>query len=282
MGDLGPGGERSLRDELDRGIGHYMASVAEHLLAEGLPVSSVAVYSDFTDETQSHHRKDVEGSIYFTSRFERALLGGPGTAQLHWCAVSGWCLVLMPGTPSAGGRSFRWLGEGLWPVREAVARFVLTMRADPRSKSSERPMYRSPGADLEGLAGRLRLFVPEADSPGEGDYLYRFARRLSETYRDRIGEALLAPQQDRVQVVLASGELEALRLMSDFVEATEVVSEGGSRALPPGPGSLAHLLANDLTRRGQHSANPHDAADTYREAQDRAIADRNSLQGLPN
>ncbi|MEW2400355.1 hypothetical protein [Streptomyces sp. NPDC046862] len=271
-----------MRSELDRGIGHYMASVAEHLLAEGLPVSSIAVYSDFTDETQNSHQKDVEGSIYFTSRFETALLGGPGTAQLHWCAVSGWCLVLMPGTPSAGGRSFRWLGEGLWPVREAVARFVLTMRADPRSKSSERPLYRSPGADLEGLADRLMMFVPEPDSPGKGDYLYRFARRLSETYRDRIGEALLAPQQDRVQVVLASGELEALRLMSDFVEATEVVSEGGSRALPPGPGSLAHLMANDLTRRGQHSDNPHDAADTYREAQDRAIADRNSFEGLSN
>jgi hypothetical protein len=271
-----------LKHELDRGIGHYMASVAEHLLGEGLPVSGIAVYSDFTDDTQARHQKDVEGAIYFTSRFERALLGGPGTAQLHWCAVSGWCLVLVPSSSFTAGQSFRWLGEGLWPVREAVARFVLTMRADPRSKSSERPMYRSPGADLEGLAERLGSFVPEPDSPAEHDYVYRFARRLSETYRDRIGGALLAPQQDRVQVVLSSGELEALRLVSDFVEATEVVAEGASRALPPGPGSLAHLLANDLTRRGQHSDNPRDAADTYREAQDRAIADRNSPEGLPN
>lgn len=282
MADYVTGDGPSLRGELDRGIGHYMAWVAEHLLRQELPVTSIAAYSDFTDPLQVEHQRDVEGAIFFSDTFQEALLKGPGTAQLHWCAVSGWGLFLSPDTPYAAAGTFRWLREGLVPPPADVAAFVFDAWTDLSSKSSERPMYRVPGQELKHVAHRLLPFVPEAASPYVDDYVFRFARRLSETYRDRILAALLEPRQDKRAVVLSEGEIAALRLAAEFIKATQVAPETTRDGRPaPGPGRLAELLATDVALRAGHSNDPQAAAENYSAAREQAFVDRSSLGEHP-
>ncbi|WP_328541072.1 hypothetical protein [Streptomyces sp. NBC_00344] len=50
----------NLKEDLESAIGHYVTAVAEKLLTEGLPVTSVHAYGAYDDATQKDP-DDVEG-----------------------------------------------------------------------------------------------------------------------------------------------------------------------------------------------------------------------------
>ncbi|MGA4999295.1 hypothetical protein ACPCB7_14875 [Streptomyces arboris] len=239
-----------LRCALESVIGGYMAAVAEVLLTEEVPVASVSAYGDVHDPSQDDFAGDVEGSVEFTRAFSRRLLGDGGETGLLWCGVSGWCFFHLP---EGSGRSLldsaRWMGSGLTPEPVRVAAFLSEVRLDPREAGSgERPFYRAPHSDPDGLFRRLEAF---GAASGADDVVTHLR---STACRRRTVEALTAEQQEIVDIALHTGELEALAGLLEYVEGAtpdDVLRE------------LARRLARDLTLRARDGA---ESVDEHREA----------------
>ncbi|MGP3951196.1 hypothetical protein [Streptomyces sp. 7N604] len=233
-----------LEQRLDEGIGHYMAAIAEELLDDGVPVRGVDTYTVLDDPDQAAIGKDLEGNVSLTPSFQRQVLGTAGEAGLHWCAVSGWCLLLSPAESRPTFlESARWLGAGLLPTPGRVAAFLSAARLEAESAGSrERPFYRTAGTSLENLAERLAVYLPTPGPTAPRTYQDRYTRAAGTAYRDRALKALLEPKQDIIEVPLRTGELEALRHLLDFTETAAGLY---------GPEHLAHHLAADLIQRAR-------------------------------
>lgn len=238
---------KGLRGKLETGVGHYMAAVAERLLADGLPVASIYAYA--ADDERLIDDNDIEGSVHFTKAFQLSL-NGPAESFLHWVGTSGWCYRTIH--PPAGADSppghARWLNAGLLPPPDRVAAFVSAVRVDPDTAGTgERPHFRTPCDQLNELAAGFERFAPGAGHTplAQADYEHRFVEAQGAAYRDRVLKTL-ASGDDRVLFLpIRHSELRALW---DLLEYTEVI------APLTGPHDLAQSLAQDLTLRtpGDH------------------------------
>lgn len=241
----------------EKAIGHYMAVVAEKLLADGVPVSSVSSYGHYDDDEkdQVKSREDVEGTIYFNDSFVRRFLP-TGEAGLHWSGTSGWGLWILP-SPTHGGPFYdgaRWLGAGLLPDAGRVAEFVSTLQLDIHNAgSSDRPFYRQVREDLPGLLDRLLPFQHSADDWAHR-YRYRFEVAQQLAYKCRVVGALTAGNDEIVQIALRRGDLQAVLHLLEFAE--------GHAGRPLG--RLAEHLSADLAQSGEgRSVGPTGQALTY-------------------
>ncbi|MFF4248537.1 hypothetical protein ACFYY2_29290 [Streptomyces sp. NPDC001822] len=251
-------GVQRLREELDDAIGHYMVAVSAVLLDEGLPVAGVSAFGSYDDPSQADFDGDVEGSVEFTQAFQRRLSAEEGGAGLLWCGVSGWCFFR---TPHGSGRglmhSARWMGAGLLPAPARVAAFLSEVRMDPSAAgSAERPFYRAPRAEPRALLARLRE-VGGGTAAEEGYFDQRFASVRTEACQERVLAALTEPEQDLVEVVLHTGEIESLVRFLEFAEGA---------APRPEARELARRLGSDLALRardGRESHQEHRTAFAY-------------------
>ncbi|WP_327121276.1 hypothetical protein OG206_29095 [Streptomyces sp. NBC_01341] len=242
-------GVQRLREELDDAIGHYMVAVSVELLDEGLPVAGISAFGSYDDPSQADFDGDVEGSVEFTQAFQRRLTAEGGGAGLLWCGVSGWCLFR---TPHGSGRglmhSARWMGAGLLPAPARVAAFLSEVRLDPAAAgSAERPFYRAPRAEPQALLARLRGIGDEA-AAGGAYFDHRFASVRAEAYQERVLAALTEPEQDLVDLVLHTGELESLVRFLEYVEGA---------APRPEARELARRLGSDLALRARDGRDSH-------------------------
>ncbi|MET8771176.1 hypothetical protein [Streptomyces sp. NPDC004658] len=250
--------EPALADALENAIGHYMTAVAEKLLAEGTPVSSVSAWGRYDDdEDREKHHNDVEGNVNLNESFVRRILPD-AEAGLHWSGTSGWCLWVMPKGRVGTGDSFydgaRWLGAGLIPEPDRVAAFLSSWQLDPHAAgSSDRPFYRQPLQDLPGLCERLRVY--RRVDYGNPSYELRFDNARCGAYYDRTVQALTSRDDDIVNVPLRRSELKALLHLLEFAD--------GSSHKPVR--LFAHYLAGDIAqRRGEPgSVNEHHRALAY-------------------
>ncbi|MGW6247897.1 hypothetical protein [Streptomyces roseolus] len=250
--------EPPLASALKNAIGHYATAVAEKLLAEGTPVSSVTAWGRYDDdEDRERHHNDVEGSINLNESFVRRFLPD-AEAGLHWSGTSGWCLWILPKGGAGASGSFydgaRWLGAGLIPEPDRVAAFLSAVQLDPYSAgSADRPFYRQPLEDLSGLCERLqvhrRLYYSNPS------YEVRFDNARCGAYYDRTARALTSGADDIVNVPVRRSELEALLHLLEFAE--------GSSSKPVR--LFADYLAGDIAqRRGEGgSVNVHRRALMY-------------------
>lgn len=242
-------GVQRLREELEDAIGHYMVAVSAELLQEGVPVAGVSAFGSYDDPSQADFDGDVEGSVEFTQAFQRRLTAGGGGAGLLWCGVSGWCLFR---TPDGSGRGLmhaaRWMGAGLLPDPARVAAFLSEVQMDPSAAgSAERPFYRSPRADPRALLARLRTVGDEGAA--EGAYFdQRFARVRAQACQERVLAALTEPEQELVEVVLHTGELDSLVGFLEYAEGA---------APRPGARELARRLGSDLALRARDGRDSH-------------------------
>ncbi|MFF4138128.1 hypothetical protein ACFY1B_43145 [Streptomyces mirabilis] len=234
-----------------------MTAVAEKLLSEGTPVSSVTAFGRYDDEEQGTHHDDVEGGIRLNESFTRRFLPDAETG-LHWSATSGWCLWVIPRGPAGTGGTFydgaRWLGAGLIPEPDRVASFLSSLQLDPHAAgSSDRPFYRQPLHDLPGLCERLRVY--RRVEYGNPSYELRFDNARCGAYYDRTVQALTSGDEDIVNVPVRRSELEALLHLLEFAE--------GSSHKPVR--LFADYLAGDIAqRRGEPgSVNEHRRALAY-------------------
>ncbi|MFF3177977.1 hypothetical protein ACFVQ0_35760 [Streptomyces sp. NPDC057900] len=256
--------ETALVAALQNVIGHYMTAVAEKLLAEGTPVSSISTFARYDDEEQGKYHDDVEGGILLNGSFTRRWLPNAETG-LHWSATSGWCLWTILKDSAGGGGAFydgaRWLGAGLIPDPERVAAFLSSVQLDPQAAgSSDRPFYRQPLQDLPGLCDRLRTY--QRIEYGNPSYELRFEDARCGAYYDRMVRALTSGDDGIVNVPVRRSELEALLHLLEFAE--------GSSYKPVR--LFADRLAGDIARRVSEpgSVNEHREALAYaREAKER-------------
>ncbi|MEU1298764.1 MULTISPECIES: hypothetical protein [Streptomyces] len=238
---------KGLKEKLEAGVGHYLAAVAERLLADGLPIMSLYAYA--ADDERLIDDNDIEGSIHFQKAFQ-ASLNGPAESFLHWVGTSGWCYRTIHHETGAGSPSedARWLDAGLLPSPDRVAAFVSAVRVDPDTAgSSERPCYRTSGDHLHELAAGFTRFAPGAQHTplAQTNHEYRFVEAQGAAYRDRVLKAL-ASGDDRVLFLpIRHSELRALKDLLEYTEITAPLS---------GPHDVAHSLAQDLTLRtpGDH------------------------------
>ncbi|MEV2246662.1 hypothetical protein [Streptomyces sp. NPDC049970] len=254
-----------LREELEDAIGHYMVAVAGKLLDEGLPVAGISAFGSYDDPSQADFDGDVEGSVEFTQAFQGRLSCEEGGAGLLWCGVSGWCLFRTPQGSARGlMASARWMGAGLLPAPARVAAFLSEARLDPSAAGSgERPFYRAPGSDPRALLTRLHGRGGDGAAAEEGDFVPRFASVRAEAYQEHVFRALTAPQQDTVDMVLHTGELESLVRFLEYVEGAAPRHEARE---------LARRLGSDLVSRardGRESCDEHRAAFGYAVERDR-------------
>ncbi|MGW2416894.1 DUF6292 family protein [Streptomyces tubercidicus] len=238
----------NLADALERAIGYYMASVADKLLAEGLPVSSISAYGRYDDEDQKRHRDDVEGTIRLNDSFMERVLPD-AESGLAWSGTSGWCLWTLP-RKSLGGvyDGARWLGAGLLPSPDQVASFVSSIQLDVHnSGSSDRPFYRDLGQGLTELHNRLREFTPVGDA-FHPRYEYVFDKARDTAYYDRMVNALASGDDEIVNVPMRKGELTALAHLLEFAE--------GSSHMPVR--IIADRLSKDVAQRSSGDAGVRD------------------------
>ncbi|MGW3953679.1 hypothetical protein ACWEKM_22815 [Streptomyces sp. NPDC004752] len=236
-----------LKGKLEAGIGHYMAAVAERLLTDGLPVTSLYAFAAYDERVIDDN--DIEGSIHFNKAFQVSL-NGSAESFLHWVGTSGWCYRTIHHGPCVGSLSehARWLSAGLLPSPDRVAAFVSAVRVDPDTAgSSERPYYRTSCDQLHELAAGFRRFAPGTQHTplAHVNHEYRFVEAQGAAYRDRVLKALTSGDDRVLFLPIRNSELHALM---DLLEYTEVI------APLTGPHDLAHSLAQDLTLRtpGDH------------------------------
>lgn len=212
-----------LRDELESAIGHYVVDVADWLLGEGLPVTSVHAYGAYDDICQSE-TDDVEGGIEFGREFQDRI--NPGhDAALHWTGTSGWCLFLDGGEGFYDGA--RWLGADLLPPPERVAAFVSVVQLDAASAGSgERPFYRTPQGDLSELLERLAGFTPQDGPYQHYGYTDRFATLAGNAYRRRVIDSLVPADDGILQLPIRKSEVHALMHMLAYLETIGSESYG--------------------------------------------------------
>jgi hypothetical protein len=193
---------------------------------------------------------DVEGGIDFGAAFQQSILPGV-EAGLQWTGTSGWCLFVLPGGTGDLYAGARWLGAGLLPPPQRVAELMSAAQLDVgHVGSDERPFYRTPRRNLPRLLERLKVFEDERYG-----YEYRFRTALGRTYRDRIINALRSDDGPLIDLPIRRGELEAIKSLLDYAEAT---STGY-----PGPADIAVYLTADLNERlghGRSSAQEHGQA----------------------
>ncbi|WP_369228598.1 hypothetical protein AB5J52_49105 (plasmid) [Streptomyces sp. R39] len=241
-------------------MGHYLAAVAERLLADGLSVSSLHAHAAYSEGEIDDN--DIEGSIQFNKDFQ-AGLNESAESFLHWTGTSGWCYRTirdMTGTDSSSEHA-RWLAAGLLPTPGRVAAFVSAVRVDPDAAGSdERPSYRSPCDQSHELAARLKSYAPGAEHTpfAHIGYEYRFAEAQGTAYRDRVLEALASGDDRLLFLPIRHCELHALRHLLDYAETIAPLT---------GPRDLARMLAQDLTRR-----TPGDHRSVHQHCQARSLA----------
>jgi hypothetical protein len=238
---------KDLKRELETGVGHYMAAVAERLLKDGLQVSSIYAYTAFDDDVIGGD--DVEGSVHFNKAFQQSVKGGT-ESFLHWFGTSGWCYRTIQDTTSsnAPSDSTRWFRSCLLPTPDRVAAFVSDIRVAPSAAGSDiRPSYRTSCDQLTQLAAHLRRYAPGPHhSPlAHINYEYRLSEAQGSASRDRIIKALLSGDDRVLFMPILKSELHALQHLLDYTEVIAPLT---------GPGDLAHGLAQDLTQRtsGDH------------------------------
>ncbi|MDX3232501.1 DUF6292 family protein [Streptomyces sp. ME19-01-6] len=189
-----------------------MADVAELLLRDGYPVMHVG-------SCQPEHMEPLEddggGYVDFAPEVLAQVNGTPQDAQeLHfvWDTSSGWGLVTEQ--PKAKEVT-RWMGGGLTPGPEKVAGFFLTGLLDFRNAGSEeRPYYRQPGHDIDGLAERLAPFHRK------GSFDDRFRRARNAT-AERLAIDAVLTEDTVVSIPARAGELAALQHLVHFVVMSE-------------------------------------------------------------
>ncbi|WP_331732260.1 DUF6292 family protein [Streptomyces sp. NBC_00989] len=241
--------------DLAFGARHYATAVAEELLAQGVPVSSVHACGPYTEPENSF--VDVEGGINFTDRFDE-LFGG-NDCGLHWSGASGWCFYNNPGAYGDFLDGARWMGDGLLPEPRRVAAFLDTVRLNPAQAGSvERPYYRQEGRDFPALLERLASYVPAPASPNHPPGP-RLIQAQATAYRNRVlaSLAVRGVPDPMIELPLRASEFDALGLLLEYVEAV-------SSAL--GPGTFAAHLGQDLQARrgrGYESVHRHSTARAY-------------------
>ncbi|MEV7002964.1 DUF6292 family protein [Streptomyces sp. NPDC093982] len=250
-----------LTRSLQNAVGHYVTAVAERLLEEGVPVTSMHAFGAYDDPGQGD-TDDVEGGIDFGAAFQQSILPG-GEAGLHWTGPSGWCLFVLPGGTGDLYAGARWLGAGLLPSPERVAEFMFAAQLDARHVGSdERPFYRTPRRNLPHLLERLQAFGDKRYS-----YEHRFRTVLGRSYRDRIISALRSDDGPIIDLPIRRGELEAIQSFLGYAEAT---SSGY-----PGPADIAVHLTADLNQRLGHG---HSSAQEHRQAAAHARAEHQRME----
>ncbi|MEU2717706.1 hypothetical protein [Streptomyces sp. NPDC007205] len=242
-------GWRELKSKLESRVGHYMAAVAERLLSDGHPVSSLYAYAAYREDEISGD--DVEGSIHFNRAFQVSL-DRSSESFLHWHGRSGWCYRTIPEPTSTSYSSeyTRWLCAGLLPSPERVAAFVSAVRVAPDTAGSEeRPFYRAACDQLHELTADFLRYAPgPSHSPlAHVNYEYRFVEAQGAAYRDRVLKALRSGDDRILFLPIRTSELHALRHLLDYTEAVGPLT---------GPDDLAHCLAQDLSHRipGDHQS----------------------------
>ncbi|MFF4734206.1 hypothetical protein ACFY3M_55615 [Streptomyces mirabilis] len=226
--------------------GHYLTDVAELLLRDGYPVISV---SSCQPEAMGGLEDDGGGYVDFAPEVLAQVNGAPKDAlELHfeWDTSSGWALIVevLKAKPVA-----RWMGAGLTPAREKVAGFLLAGLLDFRSAGSEdRPYYRKPGRDIDGLAERLAPFHKK------GSFNDRFRRARSATAERLAIDAVLA-EGTVLSIPARAGELAPLQhlvhfgAMSDDLRevAVRLIADLKARAVPTADKSHMETVAAHST-----------------------------------
>jgi hypothetical protein len=222
--------------------GHYMADVAELLQRDGYPVTSI---SACPPEELGDSEHDGGGYVDFGPEILAQMNAALKDAlDLHfaWDTSSGWALVVETrGTQPVA----RWMGAGLTPAPEKVASFFLTSLFDFHNAGSEdRPYYRQPGVDLDGLAERLAPFHKK------GSFNARFYRARHATAERLAIDAMLA-DNTILSIPARSGELAALQHLVHFVAmnrdlrevAVRLIADLKARAFPTGDKRHAETVA---------------------------------------
>ncbi|MDX2855176.1 DUF6292 family protein [Streptomyces scabiei] len=211
-------GEVPTPTQRDRAIyhrtGHYMADVAELLLRDGYPVIHAG-------SCQPEHMGGLEddggGYVDLAPEVLAQVNGARQEAmELHfeWNTSSGWALVTE--IPKAKDVT-RWMGAGLTPAPEKVAGFFLAGLLDfPNAGSEERPHYRKPGHDLDGLAERLAPF----DRKGSFRDRFHHARNAA---AERLAVDAVLSEDTVVSIPVRAGELAALQRLAQFVDMSEAL-----------------------------------------------------------
>jgi hypothetical protein len=243
---------------------HYMVTVAEHLIREGIPVSEASGFAPHTD-TLKHGEKwffEAEGSIDFSPSFTRSLASDYEHAALHWHAASGWYTSRsrrIVGDPQSTEEvEDRWLGAGLVPPSERVLGFVLSAQMDFASAGSrEQPYYREEASDYEPLIEQLAAYPPDSDEAfrEHDDPDWRLATARNRICEQRAVAGLLTSGPDPViELPIRRSELRALGHMLEHLEAVS------------GSGIVA-ALGRDLAKR---AGADRDSANQYRSVLDEA------------
>lgn len=253
-------GPRDLKNKLETGVGHYMAAVAERLLADGLPVSSLYAYAAYTEDEIND--VDVEGSIHFNRAFPLSL-DESAESFLHWLGTSGWCCRTIRDAASTTPpvEQTRWLRAGLLPSPERVAAFVSELRVDPDTAGSdERPFYRAECDRLQELTADFGKYAPgPSHSPlAHVSYESRFVEAQGTAYRERVTKALRSGDDRILFLPIRNSELHALQHLLAYTEAVGPLT---------GPDDLAHSLAQDLASR-----TPGDYQSVHRYGQTHSLA----------
>ncbi|WP_030423220.1 hypothetical protein [Streptomyces sp. NRRL F-5065] len=203
-------------------VGHYMADVANLLLRDGYPVISI---SSCPPEELGDSEDDGGGYVDLGTEMAAQINGAPkDVLDLHfdWNTSSGWSLV-MHGRGAAPIE--RWMGAGLTPAPEKVAGFFLSSLLDFRNAGSEdRPYYRQPGHDLDGLAERLAPF------DRKGSFNDRFRTDRNATAERRAVDAVLG-EDTLLSIPARAGELAALQHLVHFVAMSSDLREVAVRLL---------------------------------------------------
>lgn len=214
--------------------GHYMADVAERLLSDGYPVISIS--SSRPEELGDAQDDDGGGYVDFGLETLAQVHGAPNDGlDLHflWDTSSGWALVV-----EAHGASpvTRWMGAGLAPAPEKVAGFFLSALLDFSNAGSEdRPYYRQPGDDLDGLAERLAPFDKK------GSFRARFHDTRNAVAERLAIDAVVPENKDTIlSIPVRAGELAALQHLIHFVAmntdlrevAVRLIADLKARAVP--------------------------------------------------
>ncbi|GHH83332.1 hypothetical protein GCM10018781_70350 [Kitasatospora indigofera] len=218
---------------------HYVTAVAEQLMADGVPVTSVYSCGPYSGPEDSF--EDVEGGIDFTHRFGRQI-SPDSEGGLHWTGTSGWCYLRSTGPVRDFLAGAGWMEEGLLPEPHRVAAFLDTVRLTPAAAGSrERPRYRATGRGVPELLDRLAGYVP--GPPAQHAPQPRFAELRARAYHERVRTALAPQGPDPVlELPLRASEFQAVL---HLLEYAEVASSSF------GPGVLAGRLSEALqARRG--------------------------------
>ncbi|MEU3349980.1 hypothetical protein ABZ723_34425, partial [Streptomyces sp. NPDC006700] len=239
--------ETSASEDLTEAIGHYMNAVAAALLNEGVPVIGVRGAGRVRPLTDDDFETDVDGSLTFSTSFERGLYPDSENVDLHWSGTSGWCLLPLKNDDADYYGHARWIGAGLVPPVDRIVSFVATARLSPtEAGSSERPFYRTPGSDLTELHQRLKAFVPGPGTLRGRTYGMCFNDLVLSVYTARVAGALNSPDDTEVSVALRPGELDALRHLLEYTQTHAIGLLG----------AYAHHLNEDLDNRRQFAATP--------------------------